>query len=63
LPTAFIASYGKSKPIIGIVGEYDALPGLSQKAAAKQGPVKADARNSRGWISMLEIMIERSSWA
>jgi len=32
LPTAFIASYGSGKPIIGIMGEYDALPGLSQKA-------------------------------
>jgi aminobenzoyl-glutamate utilization protein B len=36
LPTAFIASYGRGKPIIGIVGEYDALPGLSQKATAVQ---------------------------
>lgn len=31
LPTAFIASYGTGKPIIGILGEFDALPGLSQK--------------------------------
>ena len=32
LPTAFVASYGKGRPIIGVMGEYDALPGLSQKA-------------------------------
>jgi len=32
IPTAFIASYGSGKPIIGILGEFDALPGLSQKA-------------------------------
>jgi aminobenzoyl-glutamate utilization protein B len=32
LPTAFVASYGEGKPIIGILGEYDALPGISQKA-------------------------------
>lgn len=32
LPTAFIAEYGSGKPIIGIMGEYDALPGISQKA-------------------------------
>jgi aminobenzoyl-glutamate utilization protein B len=32
MPTAFIAEYGNGKPIIGIMGEYDALPGLSQKA-------------------------------
>ncbi len=31
LPTAFVASYGSGKPVIGILGEYDALPGLSQK--------------------------------
>lgn len=30
LPTAFMASYGSGKPIIGILAEYDALPGLSQ---------------------------------
>ena len=33
MPTAFIATYGKGKPIIGILGEYDALPGISQKAS------------------------------
>ena len=32
MPTAFIAEYGSGKPIIGILGEFDALPGLSQKA-------------------------------
>ncbi len=31
IPTAFYADYGKGKPVIGILGEYDALPGLSQK--------------------------------
>ena len=36
MPTAFIASYGSGKPIIGILGEFDALPGISQKAS----PVK-----------------------
>lgn len=32
LPTAFVATYGSGKPVIGILGEYDALPGISQKA-------------------------------
>jgi aminobenzoyl-glutamate utilization protein B len=32
MPTAFIATYGQGRPIIGILGEYDALPGISQKA-------------------------------
>ena len=36
LPTAFIATYGSGKPIIGILGEYDALPGLSQKVKSEQ---------------------------
>ncbi|MAD13148.1 MAG: amidohydrolase [Flavobacteriaceae bacterium] len=32
IPTAFIASYGFGSPEIAILGEYDALPGLSQKS-------------------------------
>ncbi len=30
MPTAFTAEFGTGSPIIGIMGEYDALPGLSQ---------------------------------
>lgn len=30
IPTAFVASYGQGKPIIAILGEFDALPGVSQ---------------------------------
>lgn len=43
MPTAFVASYGSGRPIIGIMGEYDALPGLSQKAEAKKSPLVAGA--------------------
>ncbi|WP_278673652.1 amidohydrolase [Acidaminococcus fermentans] len=32
MPTAFLAEYGTGKPIIAILGEYDALSGLSQEA-------------------------------
>jgi len=32
IPTAFVATYGSGKPVIGIIGEFDALPGLSQEA-------------------------------
>ncbi len=39
MPTAFIASYGSGKPIIGIMGEFDALPGLSQKAVPEKSPL------------------------
>jgi len=31
MPTAFVAVYGKGEPVIGILAEYDALPGLSQE--------------------------------
>jgi len=30
-PTAFIATYGEGKPVVAILGEFDALPGLSQQ--------------------------------
>lgn len=30
IPTAFLATYGSGKPVIAIIGEFDALPGLSQ---------------------------------
>jgi aminobenzoyl-glutamate utilization protein B len=32
IPTAFVATFGSSGPVIAILGEFDALPGLSQKA-------------------------------
>jgi len=38
MPTAFIATYGSGKPIVGILGEYDALPGISQKAQPTKEP-------------------------
>ena len=31
IPTAFTATFGEGKPVIGMLGEYDALPGLSQQ--------------------------------
>jgi len=43
LPTAFIASYGEGRPIIGVLGEYDALPGLSQKAQAEKEALEPGA--------------------
>jgi aminobenzoyl-glutamate utilization protein B len=39
MPTAFIASYGSGHPIIGVLGEYDALPGISQRAQPTQEPL------------------------
>lgn len=40
MPTCFVASWGSGKPVIGILGEFDALPGLSQKALCpEQSPL------------------------
>jgi len=41
MPTAFVATYGDGGPRIGILGEYDALPGLSQEVSAERSPVEA----------------------
>ncbi|WP_375418067.1 amidohydrolase [uncultured Hymenobacter sp.] len=39
IPTAFVASYGSGQPVIGILAEFDALPGLSQQGGAEKRPV------------------------
>lgn len=44
IPTAFVASYGSGSPVIAILGEYDALPGLSQQAV----PYKLSASGKAG---------------
>lgn len=38
-PTAFVASYGSGSPVIGILGEFDALPGLSQASVPDRSAV------------------------
>jgi len=43
LSTAISASYGEGKPIIAILGEYDALPGMSQAAEPIRKPLKEGA--------------------
>lgn len=43
MPTAFVASYGSGKPVIALMGEFDALPGMSQKEEAAIDPVKPGA--------------------
>ncbi|HEY7183766.1 MAG TPA: amidohydrolase, partial [Blastocatellia bacterium] len=43
MPTAFIATYGQGRPVIGILGEFDALPGISQKASPVKEPLEAGA--------------------
>jgi aminobenzoyl-glutamate utilization protein B len=42
IPTAFVATYGSGKPVIAIIGEFDALPGLSQDATPRRSAIVAD---------------------
>ena len=49
MPTAFVASWGAGKPVIGIMAEYDALPGLSQfDAPEKKARVEGDPGHGCG---------------
>jgi len=49
IPTAFVATYGSGKPVISILGEFDALPGISQKAVPNKDPlVKGGAGHGCG---------------
>jgi metal-dependent amidase/aminoacylase/carboxypeptidase family protein len=43
IPTAFVASYGSGSPVLGILAEFDALPGLSQQAVAEKNPIAGQA--------------------
>jgi len=58
MPTAFIASYGSGQPIIGVLGEFDALPGLSQKAQASKEALK---KRSRDMVVVI-IYLEPVAW-
>lgn len=43
MPTAFVATYGSGSPVIGLLAEFDALPGLSQDTVPYRKPVKEGA--------------------
>ena len=44
MPTAFVATAGSGSPVVAVLAEYDALPGLSQQAGeAKKDPRAPDA--------------------
>lgn len=45
IPTAFTATYGSGEPVIGILGEFDALPGLAQEAE----PTRTPRENGNGY--------------
>ena len=48
IPTAFSGSYGSGSPVIGILGEFDALSGLSQKACATEKEALEPGGNGHG---------------
>ncbi|MFZ9004762.1 MAG: amidohydrolase, partial [Robiginitalea sp.] len=43
MPTAFVATYGSGRPVISVLGEFDALPGISQKAQPTKEPLNEGA--------------------
>ena len=43
IPTAFTATYGSGQPVISVLGEFDALPGISQKAEPTKSPLEEGA--------------------
>lgn len=49
MPTAFVASFGSGKPVIGILAEFDALPGLAQEAVPEKKTIEGkDAGHACG---------------
>jgi len=49
MPTAFVATYGSGKPVVGILAEFDALPGITQQAKPERTPASGkDAGHACG---------------
>lgn len=68
IPTCFVASWGAGKPVIGILGEYDALPMLSQKPLTpvkdpviEGGPGHGCGHNTMGTAGVAAIIAIKKS--
>jgi len=60
IPTAFIAEYGTGFPVIGILGEFDALPGMAQSASPYKEKYK---ENEAGHACGHHLFGSGSAWA
>ncbi|MEM9687744.1 MAG: hypothetical protein AAF934_12620 [Bacteroidota bacterium] len=56
MPTTFVASYGSGSLVIGILGEFDALPGISRKAQPTKAPLKEGAKGHKGMVYTAKAM-------
>jgi aminobenzoyl-glutamate utilization protein B len=48
MPTAFVATFGSGKPVLGILAEFDALPGIGNEAIPRREPRKDGVPNGHG---------------
>lgn len=48
IPTAFVGSFGEGRPVIGFLGEFDALEGLSQRAGQSMEEPDEERENGHG---------------
>src|SRR5258708_25432222 len=48
VPTAFIAEYGSGAPVLGLLAEYDALPGLGNEPVPYREPRKDQVASGHG---------------
>ena len=65
MPTAFVAEYGSGKPVIGILAEFDALPGLSQQAVPFRSAREVEGAGLlgglRGFLRVRSLVGRRAS--
>lgn len=55
VPTAIKATYGSGHPVIGFLGELDALPGLSQELCTEKKPIEGQTYGQGCGHNLLEI--------